>query len=288
MDMCLKPRIHIAVLGAVPFEIEPFLAALVSPVASSQLGQAYWTARFGGLSLLVGTTGIGKVNGAITTAALLERFLVDCVWNIGCAGAYKAGPLGVGDVLVSDVTLCGDEGVLVEDGFESSRAIGIPVVSRPGRIFFDSFPLGESAVYSAVSALVPPGRYCLGESGLVAIPEVSSWEGDCFGSMAQSGSFQILYGPSLTVGMASGAPEVARKRCQHYQAYAEDMEGSAVAQTCLRYDVPMIECRGISNMAGDRDKSHWRLREAMTNCHGVAQSWLEALSQDDGGLFHGR
>ncbi|MHC1745364.1 MAG: hypothetical protein AB9873_20375 [Syntrophobacteraceae bacterium] len=278
--MSQKPRIHVAVLGAVAFEIDALVAALPSPEPSSLLGERCWMARFGALSVLVGTTGIGKVNGAIATSAILDRFRIGTVWNIGCAGAYESGPLRVGDVLISESALCGDEGVLGEKGVESARSIGIPLVSQGGTDYYDSFPLGDSQFFETVAALTPPGRYGLGERGLHTMPEVTSWEGDCFGSMARSGSFQILTGASLTVGMASGDPTTARKRFEQYRALAENMEGSAVAQTCLRYGVPMLECRGMSNVAGDRDKGHWRLREALTNCHAVVRNWLLKLSQD--------
>ncbi len=278
--MVQKPRIDIVLVGAVAFEIETLVATLPAPQVSSLLGERCWMARFGSLSLLVGTTGIGKVNGAITTSAILERFRVRTIWNIGCAGAYEAGPLRVGDVLVSDSVLCGDEGVLGTRGVESPRCIGIPLVSHKGKAYYDFFPLGDSRFFETAAALTPPGRYGLGESGLLTMPEATSWEGDCFGSLAQCGSFQIHHGASLTVGMASGDPTTARKRFERYRALAENMEGSAVAQTCLRYGVPMLECRGMSNFAGDRDKSHWRLREAMVSCHAVVRSWLVRLSQD--------
>ncbi len=278
--MARKPRIDIVILGAVALEIETLVATLPSPQVSSLLGERCLMARFGPLSLLVGTTGIGKVNGAITTSAILERFQVRAIWNIGCAGAYEAGPLRVGDVLISDSVLCGDEGVLGPKGVESPQCIGIPLVSHNGKAYYDSFPLGDSPLFETAAALTPPGRYALGERGLHAMPESTSWEGDCFGSLAQYGSFQILHGASLTVGMASGDATTAHKRFERYRALAENMEGSAVAQTCLRYGVPMLECRGMSNFAGDRDKSHWRLREAMVSCHAVVRSWLVRLSQD--------
>ena len=87
-------------------------------------------------------------------------------------------------------------------------------------------------------------------------------------------SFQLVYGPSVTVSLVSGDEAVARTRSQRYRALAENMEGSAVAQTCLRFGIPILECRGISNQAGDRRKDHWRMDPAIAHCHAILHRWL--------------
>ena len=46
-------------------------------------------------------------------------------------------------------------------------------------------------------------------------------------------------------------------------AVAEDMEGFSVAVACRFAGIPLRIIRGVSNLAGDRNKSNWRLREAM-------------------------
>jgi futalosine hydrolase len=48
----------------------------------------------------------------------------------------------------------------------------------------------------------------------------------------------------------------------HHEAAAEDMEGFAVAAACRLAGVPLDIVRGISNTAGDRDASHWRIDAA--------------------------
>ena len=47
--------------------------------------------------------------------------------------------------------------------------------------------------------------------------------------------------------------ELARR----YQAVCENMEGAAVALVALRYGIPCLEIRGISNLVEDRDMSRW-------------------------------
>jgi futalosine hydrolase len=71
---------------------------------------------------------------------------------------------------------------------------------------------------------------------------------------------------------------VAGERFQRYGAYAENMEGSAVAHACRRFETPMVECRGISNVAGIRAKETWQLEKSIAHCHGIIINWLEALN----------
>jgi futalosine hydrolase len=53
------------------------------------------------------------------------------------------------------------------------------------------------------------------------------------------------------------------------------MEGAAAAQVCLRYRVPFLEIRGLSNWAGNRNKRSWRLKEALDNCQRAMLHLLE-------------
>ncbi len=68
----------------------------------------------------------------------------------------------------------------------------------------------------------------------------------------------------LSVCSASGTVEDERRRLnQHPNAAAEDMEGFAVALACRLAGVELEIMRGISNRVGDRNKSHWKMAEAL-------------------------
>ncbi|MFN6374396.1 MAG: futalosine hydrolase [Chitinophagia bacterium] len=43
----------------------------------------------------------------------------------------------------------------------------------------------------------------------------------------------------------------------------ESMEGAAFHQVCLEMNIPFVQIRGISNSVGDRNKSHWKIQEAI-------------------------
>lgn len=267
-------RIDIAVLAAVPQEVRKLDALLADSHVDAVAGGAFRIGKLRDRTVLVGATGIGKVNAAISAAALLASHDIGQIWNIGCAGCFEQGGLNVGDVLITDEFLCGDEGVLSAQGIQSTRQIGIPLVAKEGHGYFDAFP--ASPLVAQVKERLPAGYYATGDGALLISPAVP----DRTGLHAQRGStFQLAYGPSLSVGMVSGDPGVARQRYGRHRAMAENMEGSAIAQTCLRFGKPFVECRGMSNTVGERDKRHWQMEKALAHCHAALLNWLSAAVQ---------
>jgi futalosine hydrolase len=71
----------------------------------------------------------------------------------------------------------------------------------------------------------------------------------------------------LTVAAVSGSPAMAKKLSSRFNPPAgrllcEDMESAAVALVALRANIPCTVVRGISNLCGERDHAHWKIREA--------------------------
>ncbi len=255
---------YLAILGATPGEIGPF-RGLFPPSGSLNIaGNHFSTHIHGDLRLLIGTTGVGKVNAAATAAALLSSFKVAEVWNIGCAGAYAGSGLDTGDVLITSSCICGDEGILGSEGAMPTSILGIPLVIKDGEPIYDFFPLGEFVVRRQIQIIFPAGFYSLDASGGIYSRD--------HGPGIEKGGFKIEYGPSLTVGMVSGDIQTAAERWGRYGALAENMEGSAIAQTCFLFDAAFLEFRGISNMAGVRDKSKWDLDVALKHCLAVTKN----------------
>lgn len=71
-------------------------------------------------------------------------------------------------------------------------------------------------------------------------------------------------GPVLTVSTVTGsASRSAELSARHPGAAAEAMEGFGVAEAAARYGVPAGELRAVSNAVGPRDRSAWRIGEAL-------------------------
>ena len=68
--------------------------------------------------------------------------------------------------------------------------------------------------------------------------------------------------------VSSNEDEVNLIRKHYPSANAEDMEGFAVAAACQSVAIPCTIIRGISNIAGKRDKSNWQIEKALNaSCH---------------------
>lgn len=266
-------------LGAVHREVAGLFDHLPASNAVRVAGEKFRAGKLQGLRVMAGTTGLGKVNAGITAAVLLSTFRTGLLVNVGCAGAYPEAPLHTGDVLLTDPFLLGDEGVLTRDGPRSTGEIGIPVLSLGGESFFDSLPADTAPAADLARERVPEGFYRVPEDRfppvaerLAHLPEEEAGtEGASRPKFPVHGApFRLVRGPGLTVSLASGDAETAAARFRHFGAFTESMEGSALAQACYRLKTPFIECRGVSNVAGNRDWSTWRIDEASRNALGVA------------------
>ncbi|MFB7475876.1 futalosine hydrolase [Kitasatospora sp. NPDC056184] len=71
-------------------------------------------------------------------------------------------------------------------------------------------------------------------------------------------------GTVLTVSTVTGSAErAAALAARHPDAVAEAMEGFGVAEAAARHGVPSFELRTVSNAVGPRDRSAWRIGEAL-------------------------
>ncbi len=71
-------------------------------------------------------------------------------------------------------------------------------------------------------------------------------------------------GTILTVATVTGtAATAAARSVRHPAAVAEAMEGAGVAEAARRAGVPYGELRAVSNLVGPRDRSSWRIAEAL-------------------------
>ena len=60
--------------------------------------------------------------------------------------------------------------------------------------------------------------------------------------------------------------EIQIKRIQEkFGADIESMEGAAFHYVCLQQKIKFLQLRSISNIAGERDKTKWKMKEAIIN-----------------------
>jgi futalosine hydrolase len=74
----------------------------------------------------------------------------------------------------------------------------------------------------------------------------------------------------ITVNTVSGSNNTIQKRAKHFKCSVESMEGAAFHYTCLMEHIPFAQVRSISNYVEPRDKSKWKIKEAIT----ALNNWL--------------
>jgi futalosine hydrolase len=212
------------------------LSLLIHAVGATKVNSCHFPELYRGWiqskEVTLALTGMGKINAASATALLLQGTPPDLLINTGCAGAYRGGGLQVGGLAVATSEVLADEGVLTPEGWQSLELIGIPLVTRSSKAFFNEFPLSMQAAGRAASLAAALG-----------VP-------------MQRGKF-------LTVSTCSGTSARGEELYSRFGGICENMEGAAVAQVALRCGVDCLEVRGISNMVEDRDMAAWNIPGAV-------------------------
>jgi futalosine hydrolase len=203
--------------------------------------------------VLVVFSGLGKINAAAGAATVLAQFSVSSFWIWGSAGAYLHSGLRLSDVALASEEILGDEGVLTSSSWKPLDAIGIPLAKNKDHPVFNRIPVDKFQLKRARLLL-------------------NDWR-------AASSGPRVHVGPFVTVSGVSGSPARARLLGDRFGALCENMEGGAAALVCLRYQVPFLEIRGLSNWAGDRNKKRWHLAEALDNCQRAVLHLLESWDQ---------
>lgn len=90
----------LAIIGAMEEEVTILRGQLENLEQVTIAGSEFNTGTLKGIDVVLLKSGIGKVNAAMSTTILLEKFKPDAVINTGSAGGY-ATELNVGDVVIS-------------------------------------------------------------------------------------------------------------------------------------------------------------------------------------------
>lgn len=79
---------------------------------------------------------------------------------------------------------------------------------------------------------------------------------------------------SVTINKVSDSPVQKQQLINTFSPQVETMEGAALHYVCLQQNVPFLQLRSISNEVGERDKSKWKMKEAIENLNTELQKLL--------------
>lgn len=203
------------IVGAMSSEVEKLCGMLTRPSALEIAGMRFVSGSFGGENAVVVRCGVGKVNAALCTQLLIDRFGVDALVNIGVAGGV-APELRVLDAVVADALVEYDVDMTALGSVRGylGEAFGADG-SKPTLFSPDTGLSGR--LFSAACACIGSDR-C--RRGLIA-------SGDIF--VAESAQKEALR--------------------ENFGALAAEMEGAAVAHTASVNGVPFAVLRTVSDLA---------------------------------------
>jgi len=91
----------IAIMGAMPEEIEPLLEKVENINKVEYANNTYYEATYRGKELVIAYSKIGKVFSSLTASTLLEKFSCEKLLFSGVAGAINPA-LKIGDLIIAD------------------------------------------------------------------------------------------------------------------------------------------------------------------------------------------
>lgn len=94
----------------------------------------------------------------------------------------------------------------------------------------------------------------------------------------QKAGLPVTLSPVLTVSTVTGTEQTTRLLAQRIPgAAAEAMEGYGVAVAASQRGIPVLEIRAVSNRVGPRDRSSWRIDEALKALESASSILREVL-----------
>jgi len=182
--------------------------------------------------------GVGIASASARTAAALAKTTYDLVVSAGIGGGF-AGRAPVGSLVLASELNAADLGAETPDGFTR----------------LDDLGFGTTSIL-ADGSLVRRLEHALLVAGI-----------------------SVAIGPVLTVSTVTGTAETAREMVRRFpDAAAEAMEGFGVATAAQLYGLPVLEIRGISNVVGPRDRSAWRIPDALAQLTAASKALVEVLT----------
>lgn len=181
--------------------------------------------------------GVGSVVAAVNTVKALANDEYNLVICAGIGGGFS-GKAEVGSLVVATEIVAADLGTETSEGFCSLDELGFGLT----HLVIDAF-LVDRVTQALLEANLP-----------------------------------VNTGPVLTVSTVTGTAETAEKLATRIPgATAEAMEGYGVGFAAYNRGLPVLEIRTISNIVGPRDRSAWRIKEALDVLEAASAVLTEVL-----------
>ena len=161
--------------------------------------------------LILVQSGLGKVNAAVVSTLLIEKFYCEFIFFSGVAGGIDPG-IEIGEVIIGESLIQYDYGTLKNREMLSFRPGSIPIGEPKNEIEYRLAP----KIKHKIKASLP----------------------------------NIRMGKILTGDVYLQCEETKKELFEKFGAQAIDMEGAAVAQVAEQFGIPLVVVRCLSDLAG--------------------------------------
>ena len=217
----------VGLIGAMDVEVRKLVDALQDPEEIRIADTVFYKGRIGSVQTVVMRCGIGKVNAARGAQMMIDRFSPDVIINSGIAGGIEPS-LKVGSIVVADGLLQHDFDVT---GFGYARGyLFTGDGSKPS--VFEADPEWADLLKKAACDTTDPSR--------------------------------VVTGPIASGDVFVSSAEKKKDIWDSFKAYACEMEGTAIGQTCFYSHVPFAVIRVISDQADGKASDSYETFEKET------------------------
>ncbi len=230
---------RIGIIGAMDEELEILKNIMIIEDILELTGMKFYIGKLENKSIVLVRCGIGKVNAAICTQVLINKFNVTHIINTGVAGAINDN-LNVGDIVISSD--------VIEHDFDATN-FGY----KPGEI-----PRLDTYEFKADDRLMDIAYKASNNENI---------------------SHKTVKGRILSGDVFIASPEKKDYLWSEFNGYCTEMEGAAIGHTCYLNHIPFVIIRAMSDKADGSAHVNFNdfLHEAAENSSNIVQRILEAI-----------
>ncbi|MBR5558991.1 MAG: 5'-methylthioadenosine/adenosylhomocysteine nucleosidase [Oscillospiraceae bacterium] len=199
----------IGIIGAMELEVVELIGAMENPITYNHAGMKFISGKLEGTDAVVVRSGVGKVNAAVCTQILIDRYQPKAVINTGIAGSVGLD-VNIGDIVLSTSAQQHDMNA-VPFGYE----VGI-------------IPQQDCSDFPADPQLLELAQSCCAEY----LPEI-----------------KVHTGRVVTGDLFVARKEQKTRLRERFDALCTEMEGAAIAHAAWLNQTPYLVVRAISDNA---------------------------------------
>lgn len=219
----------LGIIGAMAEEVASLKDQMESVEIHTVAKMDFYAGKLRGKDVVIVRSGIGKVNAAICSQILVDRYHVDGIINTGIAGSLR-NQINIGDIVLSKDTVQHDM---------DATGFGYQV----GQI-----PQMEVSVFEGDPRMIQAAKQCCSQ----VIPEIGVHVG------------RVVSGDQFI-----SDKEKKNWLLNTFEGFCTEMEGAAIAQTAYLNQIPFVVIRAISDKADDSAGMDYAEFEAKAIEHSV-------------------